>query len=64
MSLHPETVKGGIDVLSVTVVVGTFVDYLPQIAAAASLLWSILRIFETNVVQSLIGKIKSLFRKV
>ena len=61
MSIHPETVKTGVDALSLTIIAGTFVEYLPQIAAGASLVWTILRILETKAARSLFSRIKSLF---
>lgn len=50
--------KNAIDALSIGVVVGTFIDALPTIAAAASLLWTTLRLIEWSIprIQRLLRK--------
>jgi hypothetical protein len=50
------TVKHVIDALSIATVLGTLVDMLPSIAAALSIVWSIIRIWETDTVQRWVGK--------
>jgi len=46
-----EAVKHGIDALSVVTVIGTLANMLPSIAALFSIIWSIIRIYETKTVQ-------------
>lgn len=47
-----EVVKHIIDALSLVTVVGTLVDALPSIAAGFSIIWTVIRIYETKTVQS------------
>ncbi len=45
-----------IDLSSITVVLATLVEWLPAAAALASLIWSVIRIYETETVQRWIKK--------
>jgi len=56
MTDHQETIKSAVDAASVVTVVGTLMEVLPAIAALASLVWSIIRIWETKTVQSWVNK--------
>lgn len=51
-----ETVKITGDILSVTTVVGTLMGMLPSIAAIFTILWTSIRIYETETVQKLLGR--------
>lgn len=53
MDNHAKTI---IDVSSITVVLATLVEWLPAVAALASLIWSIIRIYETETVQRWVGR--------
>jgi len=53
MNDHAKTI---VDLSSVTVVLATLVEWLPAAAALASLIWSIIRIYETQTVQRWIKK--------
>ena len=53
MNDHAKTI---IDLSSITVVLATLVEWLPAAAALASLIWSIIRIYETETVQRWIEK--------
>ena len=53
-----EGVKHITDGLSVLTVVGTLAEILPAMAALFSLIWSIIRIMETETVQGWLGKSK------
>lgn len=55
MSQH-ETVKHITDGLSIITVLGTLAEVLPALAALFSLVWSIIRIFETDTVREWLGK--------
>ena len=55
MAQH-ETVKHVTDGLSIITVVGTLADILPALAALFSLVWSIIRILETQTVRGWLGK--------
>jgi hypothetical protein len=57
MSDHaPETVKTVIDGLSIVTVVGTLVDMLPSFAALFTIIWTGIRIWETDTVKNLLGR--------
>jgi hypothetical protein len=56
MSNHGETVKLAGDVLSVTTVAGTLIGMLPSVAAIFTILWTSIRIYETDTVQKLLGR--------
>jgi hypothetical protein len=51
MTLGPDPVKSTVDAISLMTVVGTLMQWLPAIAALASLVWSCIRIYETATVQ-------------
>ena len=44
------------DAASVITVVGTLAQILPSIAAIFTIVWSAIRIYETDTVQKLLGK--------
>lgn len=56
MSAPEQTVKAAGDVLSLTVVVGTLANWLPAIAALISIVWGVIRIYETDTVQRMLRK--------
>ena len=56
MSEHHETFKHILDALSVITVVGALVDMLPSIAALFTIVWTGIRIYETNTVQRWLGR--------
>jgi len=51
-----ESAKHAVDALSIATVVGTLADILPALAALFSLVWSIIRILETDTVRNWLGK--------
>jgi hypothetical protein len=51
MTDQHETVKHVVDALSVITVIGTLVDMLPSIAAIFTIIWTGIRIWETDTVQ-------------
>jgi hypothetical protein len=58
MAENHETAKHVVDALSLVTVVGTLVQLLPAIAALFTIVWTAIRIYETNTVQKLLGKEK------
>ena len=56
MTEHHDTFKTVLDGLSVLTVLGTLVDMLPALAAGLSVVWTLIRIYETNTVQRWLGK--------
>ena len=55
---YDETVKNVVDAFSVITVVGTIVNVLPAIAAIFTIVWTAIRIWETDTVQKLTGRKK------
>ena len=53
-----ETTKQTIDAISVFTVVGTLSDLLPPMAALVTIIWTGIRIYETETVQRFLGKIR------
>ncbi len=53
-----DTTKHVLDALSVVTVVGTIVQMLPSIAALFTIVWTGIRIYETDTGQRLLGKEK------
>lgn len=51
-----DVVKHIIDALSLATVVGTLVDALPSIAAGFSIIWTMIRIYETKTIQDWVKK--------
>jgi hypothetical protein len=51
-----EGTKHVLDGLSLLTVLGTLMDWLPAVAALLSIIWTLLRIYESKTVQSLLGK--------
>jgi len=51
-----ETVKHAIDGLSVVTAIGTLTKMLPAVAAVFTILWTGIRIYESDTVQKLLGK--------
>ena len=51
-----ETSKHVVDALSVVTVLGTLVDMLPSIAAVFTIVWTSIRIWETDTVRGLTGR--------
>ena len=56
MSTSAETTKHAIDAISVVTVVGTLNDILPPLAALFTIVWTGLRIYESDTVQGFINK--------
>lgn len=53
-----EHAKWMIDIASITTIIGTLWGALPALAALFSLLWSLIRIYETKTFQGWISKFK------
>lgn len=51
-----EAVKNVLDAVSVVTVIGTLAQVLPAIAAAFTIVWTIIRIYETKTVQSFLKR--------
>jgi hypothetical protein len=51
-----ESSKHVLDGLSLLTVLGTLMDWLPAVAALLSIIWTLLRIYESKTVQGLLGK--------
>lgn len=53
-----EQSKHAIDAVSIVGVVATLAGWLPALAALASLIWSLIRIWETKTVQKCVRKLR------
>jgi hypothetical protein len=51
-----ESTKHVVDAASLFTVLGTLVDFLPAVAAAFTIVWTLIRIWETKTVQKLFRK--------
>lgn len=51
-----EGTKHVLDGLSVVTVIGTLADVLPAVAAMFTIIWTAIRIWETDTVQGWLGK--------
>jgi len=56
MNDHDDTIKYFMDTLSVATVLGTIVNMLPAIAAVFTIIWTAIRIYETDTVQRWVRK--------
>lgn len=56
MENETETVKAVVDVFSIGTVVGALAGILPSIAAIFTIVWTLIRIWETKTVQSLLKR--------
>jgi hypothetical protein len=56
MTDNHETIKHAVDALSIITVVGTLVEMLPSIAAVFTIVWTGIRIWETETVQNILGR--------
>jgi len=54
----PEGVKHVADALSITTMLGTLFQMLPNIAALLTIVWTFIRIYETGTVQRLLKREK------
>jgi hypothetical protein len=53
-----ESAKHVGDAVSIVTVVGTLAQILPSIAAIFTIVWTSIRIYETETIQNLLGKKK------
>lgn len=47
------------DIISFGVTVATLVSWLPSIAGVLTIVWTLIRIYETETVQAMLGKAKT-----
>lgn len=52
----PEGIKHLIDALSIGTMLGTLFQMLPNVAALLTVIWTLIRILESNTVQRWLGK--------
>jgi len=52
----PYAAKLSFDVMSAGIVVGTLAQLLPHIAALLTIVWTLIRIFETDTVRSVLQR--------
>jgi hypothetical protein len=51
-----DSTKHVVDALSIATVLGTLVEFLPSIAALFTIIWTGIRIWETDTVKRLFGR--------
>jgi hypothetical protein len=56
MPEHHDISRPIIDAVSMLTVLGTLMEKLPAIAALFTVIWTAIRIFETDTVQKLLGR--------
>ena len=56
--MQSDTIKQTVDALSMVTVVGTLVDVLPALAALFTIVWTLIRIYETKTIQKFIRSFK------
>jgi hypothetical protein len=56
MAFEHETAKTTVDAISIVTVVGTLAEVLPAVAALFTIIWTALRIYETDTIQKLLGR--------
>lgn len=54
-----ELIKAAGDAVSIVTVVGTLIDMLPSIAALITIVWTGIRIYETDTVKDIISRWKN-----
>lgn len=54
-----ETMKPAGDILSIGVVLATLASWLPSIAAIFTIIWTAIRIYETETMGRLLGRLKT-----
>ena len=54
-----EETKGAMDVVSISTTVAAIVGWLPAIATILTIIWTLLRIYETVAVQQFIAYLKA-----
>ena len=58
MSVETESIKPLIDAVAVTTTASALVGWLPPIVAILTLVWTVIRIYETETVQRFVQKRK------
>lgn len=53
---NQETLKHIGDAVSAGVVIGALASWLPPVAALLAIVWTIIRIYETQTIQRLLGR--------
>ena len=56
MTMMQESSKQALDAVSVFTVVGTLGEVLPPLAAVLTIVWTAIRIYETETVQRMLSK--------
>ena len=56
MSINTEAVKSGVDVIAVSATASALMGWLPPLAALATLIWTSIRIYETQTIRSFLKR--------
>lgn len=57
LAQHADAVKHSLDGASIGITAGALMELLPAISAGLSILWLMIRIYETHTVQRILGRI-------
>lgn len=57
MSIEHETAKHVVDAVSVSTTIAALAGWLPAIAALFTIIWTVIRIYETKTVQGIIRRV-------
>lgn len=55
----PDSLKHAGDILSITALLGSLINVLPAVASILTILWTAIRIYETETVQRLVKRNRS-----
>lgn len=54
----PEGMKAAGDILSIATMIGSLANILPHVAAILTIIWTLIRIYETDTMQRIFGRKK------
>ncbi len=52
----PDGLKHGLDALSIFTLLGSLISMLPAVASLLTIVWTVIRIYETATVQRMVGR--------
>lgn len=52
----PDGLKHVIDLISITTLLGSLISVLPAVASGLTIIWTVIRIYETKTVQGWLGR--------
>lgn len=52
----PDGIKHFVDLISITTLLGSLISVLPAVASGLTIVWTVIRIYETKTVQGWLGR--------